>query len=224
MSSLISNLINITGSLPSFLPVSLSALAWLILLRSRNSLNSCSVTLDWHPFHYETPFWLSDFVGFWQTYFWLFGLDKPSFCFHFGEFLQLVGCLRLLGSYLLFLSKTLETQGGIILGRSWVFTLYNVCSVHREMFNTSGDVQYIGVIPIPWVLRGYHEYIRGVQYIGGIPWVHRGMFSTSEGYHEYIGGCSVHRRDTMSTSGGGGGYHEYIGGISSYMWGVTMST
>ena len=31
------------------------------------------------------------------------------------------------------------------------------------------------------------------------------------GYHEYIGGCSVYRRDTMSTSGG---YHEYIGGIS----------
>ena len=27
------------------------------------------------------------------------------------------------------------------------------------------------------------------------------MFSTSEGYHEYIGGCSVHWRDTMSTSG-----------------------
>ena len=58
-----------------------------------------------------------------------------------------------------------------------------------------------------------------------------GVFSTSEGYHEYIGGCSVHRRDTMSTSGdimstsgdvqyiGGyhdtcGGYHEYIGGCS----------
>ena len=35
--------------------------------------------------------------------------------------------------------------------------------------------------------------------------------STSGGYHEYIGGISVHRRDTMSTSGG---YHEYIGGIS----------
>ena len=35
--------------------------------------------------------------------------------------------------------------------------------------------------------------------------------STSGGYHEYIGGCSVHRGDTMSTSGG---YHEYIGGIS----------
>ena len=49
--------------------------------------------------------------------------------------------------------------------------------------------------------------------------VHRGMFSTSVhrgdtmstsgGYHEYIGGCSVHRRDTMSTSGG----VQYIGGI-----------
>ena len=38
-----------------------------------------------------------------------------------------------------------------------------------------------------------------------------GVFSTSEGYHEYIGGCSVHRRDTMSTSGG---YHEYIGRCS----------
>ena len=32
---------------------------------------------------------------------------------------------------------------------------------------------------------------------------------TSGGYHEYIGGCSVHRRDTMSTSGG----VQYIGGI-----------
>ena len=31
------------------------------------------------------------------------------------------------------------------------------------------------------------------------------------GYHEYIGGCSVHQGDTMSTSGG---YHEYIGGCS----------
>ena len=30
----------------------------------------------------------------------------------------------------------------------------------------------------------------GVQYIEGIPWVHGGMFSTSEGYHEYIGGIS----------------------------------
>ena len=34
--------------------------------------------------------------------------------------------------------------------------------------------------------------------------VHRGLFSTSEGV-QYIGGCLVHWRDTMSTSGGGGG-------------------
>ena len=61
-------------------------------------------------------------------------------------------------------------------------TLYNVCSVHRGMFSTSGGVQYIG---------GYHEYIGGYhEYIGG------DTMSTSEGYHEYILGCSVHRRDT----------------------------
>ena len=64
--------------------------------------------------------------------------------------------------------------------------------------------------------------------------------STSGGYHEYIGGCSVHRRDTTSTSGdimstsgdvqyiGGyhdacGGYHEHIGGCSVCR-GDTMST
>ena len=33
--------------------------------------------------------------------------------------------------------------------------------------------------------------------------VHRGdIMMNVGGYHEYIGGCSVHRRDTMSTSGG----------------------
>ena len=31
---------------------------------------------------------------------------------------------------------------------------------------------------------------------------------------QYIGGCSVHRRDTMITSGG---YHEYIGGYHEYI-------
>ena len=67
----------------------------------------------------------------------------------------------------------------------------------------------------------------GVQYIGGIPWVHQGVFSTSEGYHEYIrgyheyiGGCSVHRGDIMIHVGG---YHEYIGGCSVHR-GDTMST
>ena len=40
---------------------------------------------------------------------------------------------------------------------------------------------------------------------------------STSGDVQYIGGCSVHRRDTMSTSGDtmstSGGYHEYIGGI-----------
>ena len=58
---------------------------------------------------------------------------------------------------------------------------------------------------------------RDVQYIGD-------TMSTSGGYHEYIGGCSVHWRDimmhvgdTITTSGDAqyiGGYHEYIRGIS----------
>ena len=59
-----------------------------------------------------------------------------------------------------------------------VITLYNVCPVHRwgggggcsmhrrDTMKTSG---------------GYHEYI------GRIPWVHRGMFSTLEGYHDECG-------------------------------------
>ena len=65
---------------------------------------------------------------------------------------------------------------------------------------------------------GYHEYIGGCS-------VHRrdiistsGMFSTSEGYHEYIG------EDIMSTLGDimihVGGYHEYIGGYHEYIGGI----
>ena len=83
-----------------------------------------------------------------------------------------------------------------------MFTLYNVCSVNWGIFSTSGDVQYI---------RGYH-YECG-------------------GYHVYIGGCSVHRRNTistlegrdiMSTLGGGEGYHEYIGGCSAHQRDIMM--
>ena len=48
------------------------------------------------------------------------------------------------------------------------------------------------------------------------------MFSTS-GDVQYIGGCSVHRGDTMSTLGDTmstlGGYHEYIGGVQ-YIGGI----
>ena len=57
---------------------------------------------------------------------------------------------------------------------------------------------------------GYHEDMRGTQYIGG--------------YHEYIGGYLVHWRDTMMNVGayhdscGGRGYHQYIRGCSVH-WG-----
>ena len=70
--------------------------------------------------------------------------------------------------------------------------------------------------------RGYHEYI------GGILWVHRGVQYIGGiswcmwGYYEYIGGCSVHR-GMFSTSGGYQdacrGYHEYIGRCSVH-WGI----
>ena len=67
-----------------------------------------------------------------------------------------------------------------------IITLCNVCSVHRGMFSTSGDVQYIGGCSVHQgdtmsTSGGYHEYIGG--------------------YHEYIGGCSVHRGDIMINVG-----------------------
>ena len=68
-----------------------------------------------------------------------------------------------------------------------VITLYNVCSVHRGMFSTSGDVQYIGGCSV-------HR--------GDIMSTSGDIMSTSGGYHEYIGGCSVHR-----------GNHDECGGI-----------
>ena len=55
-----------------------------------------------------------------------------------------------------------------------------------------------------------------VQYIRGYS-VHQGVFSISGGYHEYIGRCSVHQGDVMSTSGDVqciGGYHDACGGAS----------
>ena len=60
-------------------------------------------------------------------------------------------------------------------------TLYNVCSVHRGMFSTSGDIMSTS----------------------GDIMSTSGVFSTSEGYHEYIG-------EMFSTSGG---YHDTCGGI-----------
>ena len=61
------------------------------------------------------------------------------------------------------------------------------------IFNTLGDTMSTS--------RGYHEYIggcsahRGTSWcMWGIPWVHRGVFSTS-------GDIMMHVGDTMSTSG-----------------------
>ena len=55
--------------------------------------------------------------------------------------------------------------------------------------STSEDVQCIG---------GYHDECgRYHEYIGGFSVHRRDTMSTSGGYHEYIGGCSVHRRDIM---------------------------
>ena len=59
-----------------------------------------------------------------------------------------------------------------------------------------------------------------VQYIGEIHLVHRGMYSTSERYHEYIGGIHLVHRGMYSTSER---YHEYIGqGFPQaiYTWGI----
>ena len=77
-----------------------------------------------------------------------------------------------------------------------------MCSVNWGIFSTSGEVQYMGDI---MSTSGHAQYIRGYHYeCGGIPCVHRGMFSTSEKYHEYIGG------NIMSTLGD----VQYIRGIS----------
>ena len=76
-----------------------------------------------------------------------------------------------------------------------------MCSVHRGMFSKSGE---------------YHEYIVGDTMstsgvgggrvgggrVGEISLVHQRDTMTDVGKcHEYIGGCSLHRKYTISTSG-----------------------
>ena len=56
---------------------------------------------------------------------------------------------------------------------------------------------------------GHVQYIRGYHYECG-------------GHHVYIGRCSVHRRNTISTLGGGGEYHEYIGECSAHQRDIMM--
>ena len=51
---------------------------------------------------------------------------------------------------------------------------------------TSGDVQYIGEIPlVHWGGGGCSVHWGDVQYIGG-------YHDACVGYHEYIEGCSAH--------------------------------
>ena len=75
-----------------------------------------------------------------------------------------------------------------------------------DTMSTSGDVQYIG----GWKYSPLSADIWNIFTLYDVCSVHRGGV-------QYIGGCSVHRGDTMSTSGDtmstSGGYHEYIGGI-----------
>ena len=71
-------------------------------------------------------------------------------------------------------------------------------------------------------IRASPPCIMCVQYIGGCS-VHRGDTMSTSGDVQYIGGCSVHRGDIMSTSGGYhdtcGGYHEYMGDVQ-YIGGI----
>ena len=71
-----------------------------------------------------------------------------------------------------------------------MFTLYDLCSVNWGIFSTSGDVQYMG---------GYHEYTGALFSTSG------DIIMNVGGYHVYIGGCSIHRRNIISTWGEGGG-------------------
>ena len=100
-----------------------------------------------------------------------------------------------------------------------LITLYNVCSVDWRVFSTSRDTMSTS--------GAYHEYIGGVQYIGGISWTHWGDTMSTSGDVQYIGGCSVHwgiswcmwgipwvHWGMFSTSGE---YHEYIGAYHEYI-------
>ena len=57
-----------------------------------------------------------------------------------------------------------------------------------------------------------------VQYIRGYS-VHQGVFSTSGGYHEYIGRCSVHQGDIMMHVGD---IMMHVGDIMMHMGDIMM--
>ena len=67
-----------------------------------------------------------------------------------------------------------------------MFTLYNVGSVLQRLFSTAEAIQYCGGMAS--VLRGEASVLRGEA-------------SVLRGKHQYCGGCSVLRRDSISTAG-----------------------
>ena len=78
-----------------------------------------------------------------------------------------------------------------------IHILHSVCAVQWGVCSTPWDVQYTGGISLSTLAsvqytEGHHEYTRGYHGECGR-------------YHEYIRGCSVYWRDTISTLGG---YHD----------------
>ena len=60
-----------------------------------------------------------------------------------------------------------------------------------DTMSAPGDVQCTrGLSPVQW---GYLEDIVGVQYTGDIVSTPGAYHDECGGYHEYTGGCSVHR-------------------------------
>ena len=77
-----------------------------------------------------------------------------------------------------------------------IFTLHDVCAVHRGVCSTPGDVQYTGACSVHWRMFSAPGDIMstpgGVQYTGG--------------YREYTGAYDHEC----------GGYHEYTGGLKPF--------
>ena len=86
-----------------------------------------------------------------------------------------------------------STSGGVQYIGGYHESIRGISWVHQgDIMSPSGGVEYIRGISwcmwgISWVHLGCSVH-RGISWcIWGIPWIHWGMFSTSGGYHEYIG-------------------------------------
>ena len=107
-----------------------------------------------------------------------------------------------------------------------------VCSTPGDVQYTGGYHEYTGVYHDVWEYEysgdvqyngGYHEYTGMFSTLGvvmstlGDTKMHVGVIMSTPGDVQYTGGipgvhqgCSVHQRDTMSTTRG---YHEHTGGF-----------